>query len=144
MNLDEALKSAEEGLRLFADKEEADFNGIKDSTESAFRNLQAAMFPSHVNPEGTSIAENLRLASEGLRSAISRLSDDEKAERFTAMLLSKLPEIRRVLWTDIVAASRLPCFHRDKRVQDCPRALRDECSVSAENNHRICSQADWD
>ena len=104
MNLDEALKSAEEGLRLFADKEEADFNGIKDSTESAFRNLQAAMFPSHVNPEGTSIAENLRLASEGLRSAISRLSDDEKAERFTAMLLSKLPEIRRVLWTDIVAA----------------------------------------
>ena len=104
MNLDEALKSAEESLRLFADKEEKDFNGIKDSTESAFRNLQAAMFPSHVNPEGLSISENLRLASEGLRSAISRLSDVEKAERFTAMLLSKLPEIRRVLWTDIVAA----------------------------------------
>ena len=104
MNLEEALLSAEEGLKVFADKDETDYNGIRESVEGAFRHLQAAMFPSHVNQEGRSIAENLRLSADGLREAVTRLADGEKAERFTAMLISRLPEIRRVLWTDIIAA----------------------------------------
>ncbi|MBQ3447731.1 MAG: hypothetical protein IJG37_08825 [Synergistaceae bacterium] len=104
MNVDEVLRSAEEGLMFFAEKDETDYNGIRENVEGAFRHLLAAMFPSHVNPEGRSIAENLRLAADGLRAALSRLADGERAERFTAMLISRLPEIRRVLWTDIVAA----------------------------------------
>lgn len=104
MNLEEALRSAEDGLRFFADKDSVNYNGIKDSSESSFRHIQAAMFPSHVNPEGRSITENLTLASEGLKSALSGLADGESAERFTAMLISRLPEIRRILWTDIIAA----------------------------------------
>ncbi len=108
MNIDDALKSAEEGLTFFAAKDKTDYNGIKESVEASFKDIQAAMFPEHVNPEGRTIAENLRKASDRLKAAISRLlhTDDKEleAERFTAMLLAKLPEIRRILWTDIVAA----------------------------------------
>ena len=104
MNLEEVLRSAEEGLRLHTASNETDFNGIRESVESAFVAVQSAMFPAHVNYEGRTIAESLRLASESLRPAISRLMNDSDGEKFTAMLLSRLPEIRRVLWTDIVAA----------------------------------------
>ena len=111
MNIDQALKSAEEGLQLLASKDATDYNGIKEAIESSFRHIQAAMFPAHVNPEGRTIAENLSMASAGIKGAMSRLlhdadekERDEKAEHFTAMLLGKLPEIRRILWTDIIAA----------------------------------------
>ena len=104
MNIREALKSAEEGLKSHALNDITDFNGIKESVESAFRNIQSAMFPQHVNNEGKTIAESLRLASESLRHSISRLMNDSDGEKFTAMLISRLPEIRRVLMTDITAA----------------------------------------
>ena len=104
MNLDEALRSAEEGLTLNAGHDNTDFNGIRESVESAFVNIQSAMFPSHVSNEGKSVAESLSIASVSLRSAISRLMNDSDGEKFTAMLISRLPEIRRVLWTDITAA----------------------------------------
>ena len=104
MMIDEAGNSAEEGLKIFAGKDTVDYNGIKESVESAFRHIQSAMFPSHVNHERKSIAENLRLASKSLNSAISRLMTPQDAERLTASIISKLPEIRRILWTDIIAA----------------------------------------
>ena len=107
MMIDEAVNSSEEKLKIFAGKDTIDYNGIRESVESAFRHIQSAMFPYHVNHERKSIAENLRLACETLSSALSRLmtqNEDEESERLTACLISKLPEIRRILWTDIIAA----------------------------------------
>ena len=102
MNISEAVTSAEEGLKSRADSR--NYNGIKESIESAFVNIQSAMFPAHVNYKEKNIAESLRLAAENLRSAISRLMNDSDGEKFTAMLISRLPEIKRVLLTDITAA----------------------------------------
>ena len=104
MNLCEALTSAEKELSFNAGNERVNYNGIKESVESAFVNIQSAMFPSHVNHEGKTVAESLRLSSETLRPAISRLMNDSDGEKFTAMLMSRLPEIKRVLLTDITAA----------------------------------------
>ena len=97
MNIDEALRSAEEALKFSAGNDFTDYNGIKESVEAAFREIQAAMFPSHVNPEGKSVSENLLSASEHLRSAITRLMNASDGEKFTAMLIMKLPEIKRLL-----------------------------------------------
>ena len=102
MNITGALTSAEKSLTSHAGS--ITYNGIKESIESAFVNLQSAMFPSHVNNENKSVAESLSLASKNLMSAISRLMTIEDGEKFTAMLISRLPEIKRVLLTDITAA----------------------------------------
>ena len=102
--LDEALNFAESELEILTAKDEINYNGIKDSAENAFKYFQAAMFPSHVNNEGKSINENLKLASEKLIYSIERLSDKKQAEIFTANLIKKLPDIRKTLWTDITAA----------------------------------------
>lgn len=104
MNIIEALASAEKSLTSHAGNERVNYNGIKESIESAFVNLQSAMFPSHVNHKERTIAESLRLASESLASSISRLMNDSDGEKFTAMLIMKLPEIKRLLLTDITAA----------------------------------------
>lgn len=102
MNLDEALTSAEKSLTSHADK--IAYNGIKENVELAFVNFQSAMFPSHVNHENKTVGESLRLASKNLTSAISRLMTNEDGEKFTAMLISRLPKIKRALLTDITAA----------------------------------------
>ena len=82
-----------------------DYNRLKENVEASFREIQAAMFPKHTNPERISIAENLKSAFENLSKSILRVTHDENnAEIFTARLISKLPEIRRVLMTDIKAA----------------------------------------
>ena len=84
-----------------------DYNGIKEDVESAFRNIQAAMFPRHVNHKNRTITESLRRASGKLTGAITRLLHGEDgADEFMANLIAKLPEIRRILWTDIIAAYR--------------------------------------
>ena len=88
-------------LEALSAQDNISYNGLKEDTESAFRNLLAAMFPNHVNPQRLSVAENLELAREKLSGAIARVIDGED---FAARLLAKLPEIRRVLWTDITAA----------------------------------------
>jgi len=81
------------------------FNGIKDSTEKAFKNFQAALFPLHVNHEAKSIKENLETACEFLIISIERIIHDKnKAEEITGNLLKKLPQIREILLTDITAA----------------------------------------
>ena len=102
MNINEALTSAEKSLTSRADSR--NFNGIKESIESAFVNIQSAMFPSHVNHQNTTVAESLSLASRNLMPAISRLMNDSDGENFTAMLIMRLPEIKRLLLTDITAA----------------------------------------
>ena len=51
------------------------------------------------------IAESLRNACVKLTAAISTVIEDD-AEEYTIKLMDKLPEIRRVLWTDIIAAYR--------------------------------------
>lgn len=104
MNIEKALMSAEEGLKFSADNISTDYNGIKENVEIAFREILAAMFPSHVNTERKSTAENLRSASEHLSAAITRLMNETEGEKFTAMLIAGLPEIKRVLRTDILAA----------------------------------------
>lgn len=103
MNLDEALRFAR--LELSAHGEDdTSYNGIKESAESAFRHMQSAMFPRHVNNEGWTLAENLSLASDKLKDSVSRVMTPSEGEKFTAMMISRLPEVKRVLMTDIEAA----------------------------------------
>ena len=102
--LDEALNFAENELEILTAQDKINYNGIKDSAETAFKYFQAAMFPSHVNNEAKSIKENLKLAGEKLIYSIERLSDKKQAEFFTKNLIKKLPDIRKILWTDITAA----------------------------------------
>ena len=84
-----------------------DYNGIKEDVESAFRNIQAAMFPRHVNPKNRTISGSLGRASGKLTGAIERLMGNRhEAEEYVARLIDALPEIRRILWTDILAAYR--------------------------------------
>ena len=105
MNIDEALSFAESELTTLTAQDSTNYNGIKESVEFAFRCIQAAMFPSHANPKGGDIGENLRLVREYLTPAITKLTrDSNKSEDYTARLIAKLPEIRRILWTDITAA----------------------------------------
>ncbi|MBR1486387.1 MAG: hypothetical protein IJ597_03930 [Synergistaceae bacterium] len=80
------------------------YNNIKDDIEVAFKTFQAAIFPLHTNPENKSIEENLALACEKLIGAIKKIDENLDAEEITANLLKKLPEIRKVLMTDINAA----------------------------------------
>ena len=90
-------------LEALSAQDSSDYNGLKESVEEAFRDIQAAMFPKHVNPSGRSIAENLKLAEEKLAYALAQVGTAE-AEVSVSRLMGKLPEIRRVLWTDIIAA----------------------------------------
>lgn len=103
MNIDEALRLAE--LELSANGEDdTSYNGIKESAEFAFRHMLSAMFPRHVNNEGWTLAENLSLASDKLKDSVSRVMTPSDGEKFTAMMISRLPEVKRVLMTDIEAA----------------------------------------
>ena len=88
-------------LEALSAQDNINYNGLKEDTESAFRNLLAAMFPNHVNPQRLAVAESLELAHAKLAGAVRRVIDGED---FAARLLAKLPEIRRVLCTDITAA----------------------------------------
>ena len=103
--LQEAISNAESELAVLSANDTVDYNGIRERIEAGFVCIQAAMFSSHVNHGGRTIGENLRLASEHFTHAITRILHGEgNAEEFTAKLIAKLPEIRRVLWTDIIAA----------------------------------------
>lgn len=105
MNIDTALNFACEELNNLAAQDKINYNSVKESIEFSFRNIQAALFPSHVNPHGNDIAESLRLVCENLTPAIRKfLHGEGNAEEFAARLIAKLPDIRRTLWTDIIAA----------------------------------------
>ena len=105
MNIDEALRKCEAELSALSAQDNIDYNGLKEDTESAFRSLLSAMFPNHANPKRLSISESLGRAAEGLTRVITRVLHGEgNAEEYVLRLLGKLPEIRRVLWTDILAA----------------------------------------
>ncbi len=103
--LEEALNFTKSELKILTVRDEINYNGLKDKTEKAFINIQAAMFPSHVNNEAKSISENLKSACENLIQAIKKIPDEKnKPEEITADLIKKLPDIRKTLWTDITAA----------------------------------------
>ena len=101
MNIKEAINFTESELKNFDTQK--NFNGVKENTEQAFRHLQAAMFPSHVNYENKSINENLSLACEKLKYSIEILTQNDALE-IIAELILKLPDIRKILSTDIIAA----------------------------------------
>ena len=111
--LEEALSLTESELKILSSADDFSFNKIKSNVESAFKNLQAAMFPAHVNDEGKSISENLHSASEKLIFSIKKILERnkspfaaEQAEVITSDLIKKLPDIRKILMTDIIAAYR--------------------------------------
>lgn len=105
MTIEEAMRTAEAELLSMTSQDKVNYNGIRESVEFAFRSIQAAMFPSHANPLGHDTAENLRLACEYLTPAAAMVIEGEgRAEEYVARLVAGLPEIRRVLWTDITAA----------------------------------------
>ena len=99
------IQSIAAELEMYSAQDKKYYNGLKEVTESAFRSILSAMFPKHVNPKRIPIADSLKNAYEKLTAAISTVIDDD-AEEYTIRLMDKLPEIRRVLWTDIVAAYR--------------------------------------
>ena len=99
------LQSIAAELEMYSASDTKDYNGLKEDTESAFRSLLSAMFPKHVNPQRIPIADSLKNAYEKLTAAICTVIDDD-AEEYTAKLFARLPEIRRVLKTDIIAAYR--------------------------------------
>ena len=99
------IQSIAAELEIYSVHDTKDYNGLKEDTESAFRSIVSAMFPKHVNPKRVPIAESLKIAYEKLTAAISTVIDDD-AEEYTVRLMEKLPEIRRVLKTDIAAAYR--------------------------------------
>ena len=105
MNIDDVLRNCESELSSLSAHDKIDYNGLKEDTESAFRSLLSAMFPTHVNPARMTVRESLRYGAEKLSGVITRVVHDEvHAEKYVSTLLYKLPEIRRVLWTDITAA----------------------------------------
>lgn len=86
------------------DEDSTSYNGLKESAELAFRHMQSAMFPRHVNHERRTPGESLTLAANELQHVISRVMTPVDGENFTAIMISRLPEIKRVLMTDIEAA----------------------------------------
>ena len=105
MNLEEAINLSGEELAALTAKDGKAYNGLKETIESAFRNLQAAMFPSHANSKCRSIHESLRRAGGKLIHSLTKITGNaEQAENITAGLLARLPDIRKILWTDITAA----------------------------------------
>ena len=99
------IESIAAELERYSAADTKDYNGVKDDTEATFRFLLSAMFPKHVNPQRIPIAESMKNACEKLAAAISVVIGDD-AEGYTLKLMEKLPEIRRVLKTDIIAAYR--------------------------------------
>ncbi|MBQ6773398.1 MAG: hypothetical protein IJP48_04960 [Synergistaceae bacterium] len=105
MTLDEALKTSCESLAGLTANDGEAFNGLRERVESAFRNLQAAMFPSHANSKCRSINESLTRAADKLTHAITKTTGSEsESETITAKLIARLPDIRKILWSDITAA----------------------------------------
>ena len=101
------IQSIAAKLEMYSAQDTKDYNGLKEDTESAFRSLLSAMFPKHANPQRIPIAESLKNACTKLTVAVSRVVDGaECAEEYAARLVARLPEIRRVLKTDIIAAYR--------------------------------------
>lgn len=105
MKLLDALNSSCEELAALTAQDGKAYNGLRERVESAFRNLQAAMFPSHANSKCRSIHESLTRAGEKLIHSLTKITGSEaQSEEITAGLLAKLPNIRKILWTDITAA----------------------------------------
>ena len=103
MNISDAIISASQELKNNSNSEAA-FNGIKELSENAFKNLLASMFPLHIGFENN-IEKNLEKAAIDLKTVLLRvLNNPDNAEKFTSDLILKLPEIKRILWTDILAA----------------------------------------
>ena len=105
MSIDECMKICASELSALSAQDNIDYNGLKEDTESAFRSLLSAMFPKHANPARMTINESLGRAVDYLTGTITRVLHGEgNAEEYVSRLVARLPEIRRVLWTDIVAA----------------------------------------
>ena len=103
MNINDAIKKTSLELKNNFNGE-ASYNGIKELSESAFKNILSAMFPSHVGLEND-IDSSLEKAAFDLKNVLSRvLNNPGNSEKFTSDLILKLPEIKRILWTDILAA----------------------------------------
>ncbi len=99
------IQSIAAELEMYSAADTKNYNGVKDDTEAAFRFLLSAMFPKHVNPQRIPIAESLKSAYVKLTAAISVVIDGD-AEGYTLRLMEKLPRIRLILKTDIIAAYR--------------------------------------
>ena len=90
-------------LEALSAQDNVDYNSLREDVESSFRHFLAAMFPKHANPQRLSITESLKLARAELSGALSRVGE-LRAEETADELIARLPEIRRVLRTDITAA----------------------------------------
>ena len=102
-----SIESISSKLEALSAQDSINYNGLREDAESSFRHFLAAMFPKHINNDGMSIRESLRLGHAKLTEAIARVIEDIScAEGYSAELIEKLPEIRRVLWSDITAAYR--------------------------------------
>ena len=104
MNLNDAVRISRDELRKIPKDTTQSFNNVKELAEEAFKNLLASMFPLHINPNRSDVTSLLESAARNLFEVLLKVSDEP--EFFTSALILRLPEIKRVLLTDIEAAYR--------------------------------------
>ncbi len=84
-----------------------DLRGLRDQTERFTDLMIAALFPRHTAEDDTPPEQRLTRAMELLEACLARVLDGAaEAERIAGELLESLPEVRRQLQTDLVAAYR--------------------------------------
>ena len=101
-NLNDIINNSVVELKKSLPEEFNSFNGVKEFSESAFRKILAALFPQHVNPQNLEVALNLSSACDNLKCALKNIVSEP--EIIIADLIKTLPEIKRILLTDIKAA----------------------------------------
>lgn len=99
-----ALERQLDEKRILKDINKTDYRGFQKNAQKAFLYFLDAMFPNYGHcEECEGRAGFLRGGAELLRSAIAVVSDEAEAARVTERILTALPEIYRVLQTDITA-----------------------------------------
>lgn len=136
-NLEETLNFARSELEKLSAQDAPlnNYSDINEKVKAAFKSFQAAIFPSHLNPENKSIKENLEFACENLISAIKKIDSNLDAEEIAANLLKKLPEIRRILLNDITAA-----YQGDPAAKNFDEIILSYPAFTAISAHRIAHE----
>ncbi len=131
--LDEIIKNSAEAFSSTTPENYSEFNGVKELSESAFKNILAAMFPNHINPAKLPSETNLILAGKNFEGALRNLLANP--EDVIIKLFERLPEIKRVIMTDIKAA-----YEGDPAAKDYNEIILSYPSFTAISAYRIAHE----